>query len=152
MEAEKMLSRPIHLGQIRGSKSNRTQGERRQGKKRHWGDVEREYRNELGAQGRKSISAMGHWELRLVLNVLQPSQSRDNNIGWFINLITVPCQTPVSVFTPLLISHFPQFLIISLPLCFAGQQTTEARWKKVTLTFSKQCVWQWPTHNQENGD
>lgn len=43
----------------------------------------------------KSVSAVGHGELQLVLNVLQQSHSRENNIGCFLNLIFVPRQTPV---------------------------------------------------------
>lgn len=55
--------------------------------------------------GARSVSVVGHWERQLVLNVLQQSRSRENNIGWLINLIILPCQTPVSVFTSLLIPH-----------------------------------------------
>lgn len=72
--------------------------------------------------GRKSVSAVGHWESQLALNVLQQSPRRENNIGWFINLIIVPCQTPVSVFTPLLIFLFPP-----IPHHLSEQQRTEAR-------------------------
>lgn len=56
---------------------------------------EEDWELEGAAAGEKNVSAVGHGELQLVLNVLQQSQSRENNICCFRNLIFVPRQTPV---------------------------------------------------------
>lgn len=55
----------------------------------------------------------------------------ENRIGWFINLISVRRQAPVSVFTPALITLSPTFFTIT------PQQRSEARRKKVTLTLNE---------------
>lgn len=106
------------------------------------------WEREAGGGG---VSVVGRWELQLVLNVFQQSPSRDNNIGCFINLITVPCQTPVSAFTPLLIFPFPLILhphhfSASLPEQRAAGKTKSPR------LWTNSAYQQWPTHNQGNGD
>lgn len=132
--------------------------EKRKGRKRCWGEVGRDVRGcrrgGMGFQGGRSVSAVGHWELQLALNVLQQSQSRENNIGRFINLIIVPRQTPVSVFTPLLIFPFPPVphqlsLSPSDSLCNRGPKHGK---RKSPWLWTNSMYWQWPTHNRGNGD
>lgn len=107
----------------------------RRGREGCEGVQERRIWDSKEGDGGVSASVVGCWEHPLALNVLQQSPRRENNIGWFINLIIVPCQTPVSVFTPLLIFPFPP-----IPHRLSVQQRAEAWGKKVTLTLNKQYV------------
>lgn len=89
-----------------------------------WESTKQEDLDTKERDGERSVSTVGHWEPQLALNVLQQSLSTENNIGWLINLIIVPCQTPVSMFTSLLCcTPYPT----PTPHNLSMQHRTEAR-------------------------
>lgn len=101
-----MFSVPIHLGRTRGRISNRTEGIRERVEETRGGKwVEKVVLLVVGGW---------FWEHQLVPIVLQQSQSKENNTGWFMNLIGVLRHTPVSAPTPAFITLPPTSFTISL--------------------------------------
>lgn len=144
MEAERMLSKLIYLCQRKSGCTPGRRRKRRADAKESYGRNDREYRGgELGVRSGIKVSVVGHRELRLLLNVLQRPPSTENNIGCFINLIIVPCQTPVTVFTSLLsfVSLIPPHPSPSL----SASQLRKSPWLWVHTSSRK---WRWTrTHH-----